>query len=186
MGVRDDRDRWGSSPHTRGARACPRHCRCRRWDHPRIRGEHAHVVDVLVADLGIIPAYAGSTPMPSPFASLPTGSSPHTRGARHGTRSRLRPRRDHPRIRGEHPYPSHHRDCHGGIIPAYAGSTLRLRESVLLSEGSSPHTRGAPTIPPWTPSRSRDHPRIRGEHHLVRVAGNQVHGIIPAYAGSTP
>ena len=72
-----------------------------RWDHPRIRGEHGGVDyrsaeawgssphtrgaqpagAVAVAELGIIPAYAGSTFLPHP----------------------RRPRcEDHPRIRGEH------------------------------------------------------------------------------------
>ena len=75
-------------------------------DHPRIRGEHTGVTDtgtlaagssphtrgaqqlalIKPGDLGIIPAYAGSTNLPAM------------------TRSR---RRDHPRIRGEHiPGPS--------------------------------------------------------------------------------
>ena len=90
--------------------------------------------------------------------------SPHTRGARGQALRRLGPRR---------------------IIPAYAGSTAPVRTGnavgsdhprirgehaaritpQTLAGGSSPHTRGAL------------HPRAR------RV---QEHGIIPAYAGSTP
>ena len=91
------------------------------------------------------------------------GSSPHTRGARR---------------QGASPGPS------GRIIPAYAGSTFRIR----------------------TMARCRtDHPRIRGEHHLLMAPtrfwqGSSPHtrgargarrpgafdcGIIPAYAGST-
>ena len=132
----------GSSPHTRGAlphlRLHVRHHRIipayagstsaghgkasRWWDHPRIRGEHLHVLL---------------------NARMDAGSSPHTRGALSG------------RVRGRFP---------GRIIPAYAGSTsiLRRRNSThrdhprirgehfqgrelrLRSEGSSPHTRGAP------------------------------------------
>ena len=91
----------GSSPHTRGALSAERsrHLRGRiipayagstqrngissysRRDHPRIRGEHV---------------------VPLPGATLAAGSSPHTRGARHGFVRRLLPPR---------------------IIPAYAGST---------------------------------------------------------------
>ena len=90
----------------------------------------------------IIPAYAGST---------------RSRGL---ARERFP---DHPRIRGEHTYAN------------------MEQESIL---GSSPHTRGAPhdgarvlitlriipayagsTFSPiWTREKSRDHPRIRGEH----------------------
>ena len=173
----------GSSPHTRGApspvsrqptirriipayagsTAAPPRRRAMKPDHPRIRGEHA-------AFLAKVKALAGS--------------SPHTRGAResdgcertgariipayagstNGPSSRPPPKADHPRIRGEH----------DGNRPA---SQER--------EGSSPHTRGAPThprhprhnqriIPAYAGSThrlgcagdfGRDHPRIRGEHH---------------------
>ena len=49
----------------------------------------------------------------------------------------------------------------------------------------APHTRGARPrrirrARPW-----RDHPRIRGEHDVAERVGRIVHGIIPAYAGST-
>ena len=152
----------GSSPHTRGAQRMP--------------GSG-------FALAGIIPAYAGSTPAPTPSAA----------GAG-----------DHPRIRGEHPYDEHCVSYRGGssphtrgahplprparlgrgIIPAYAGSTHtmniaspiggdhpRIRgehadqvAKTRFGRGSSPHTRGAPARPgvPASPGR-----------------------IIPAYAGST-
>ena len=193
----------GSSPHTRGARAA-------RWmaatwtgiipayagstisaapevilprDHPRIRGEH-HVVDIVGA--------------------LHSGSSPHTRGARQRsparrTRSRIIPayagstsfvhtdgilKPDHPRIRGEH----------------FDRSVWAVRAA-----GSSPHTRGALSlprvsrlslriIPAYAGSTARssvhwasasDHPRIRGEHRLGESRVLNPCGIIPAYAGST-
>ena len=91
--------------------------------------------------------------------------------------------------------------------------------------GSSPHTRGALRMPrpghqrrriipayagstgvcPWPRKPTRDHPRIRGEHHVAFYAGTgqigssphtrgapsrallvtEPRGIIPAYAGST-
>ena len=172
----------GSSPHTRGAlvvfsldphfrRIIPAYAGSTRAvhlptrvpaDHPRIRGEHARMRG---------------------FRVLARGSSPHTRGARPGRRALLlrrgiipayagstRPtspasavQPDHPRIRGEH---------------------MRVLTSRKDIDGSSPHTRGAPVadvdpesltriIPAyagstdslWTPrARTRDHPRIRGEH----------------------
>ena len=213
----------GSSPHTRGAlpgfsqhRRCVRiipayaGSTCRRWsvpgwrwDHPRIRGEHAR----RMYNRGEL-----------------YGSSPHTRGAlclhrRHRARRRIIPayagstsfsaqsplsKSDHPRIRGEHERPrvvlrhpagsSPHtrgaqRSAHAGhdhvrIIPAYAGSTRCAASSTRVL---------------------RDHPRIRGEHfgtHRVPIdvsgssphtrgapdrgqAGQSCDGIIPAYAGST-
>ena len=131
----------------------------------------------------IIPAYAGSTAILRPVPGR---------------------RQDHPRIRGEHrivclnrwvatgssPHTrgarlGHgHLEDHPGIIPAYAGSTS---SAVFACR------------------RSRDHPRIRGEHPRRgagphRGAGSSPHtrgarrrqavpgllrGIIPAYAGST-
>ena len=136
--------------------------------------------------------------------SARAGSSPHTRGARSRSGIGMRARRDHPRIRGEHP------------------KNGRNREMPL---GSSPHTRGAPRsagsgkpdariIPAYAGSTrniaigsvsSRDHPRIRGEHETsvadvdpesgssphtrgaLRLGAilRQKRRIIPAYAGST-
>ena len=173
------------------------------WDHPRIRGEHISI---------------------SVFEITSPGSSPHTRGAHRGSNRPPRDRRiipayagstpttgtarsnpwDHPRIRGEH---------------------LRMHLVRDGDDGSSPHTRGAPAspvvrvaeggiIPAYAGSTwrrlvalrpSRDHPRIRGEHHLHTVVpavdrGSSPHTrgalhrrphlrrrrrIIPAYAGST-
>ena len=175
----------------------------RERDHPRIRGEHAaidhfdnrfvgsspHTRGALCPlfqhqhNSGIIPAYAGSTSAPC-------------RGAG--------PMRDHPRIRGEHYLRWYWTEYAMGssphtrgalirvtrpirsfrIIPAYAGSTIRL-PVVDLGDG--------------------DHPRIRGEHKFffpsrLTVSGSSPHtrgapilsvedivtpGIIPAYAGST-
>ena len=92
------------------------------WDHPRIRGEHVFQLitkdpcpgssphtrgarELLCADgfrRGIIPAYAGSTPL-TDLKSVGGG--------------------DHPRIRGEHQLPGLQHLFHQRIIPAYAGST---------------------------------------------------------------
>ena len=134
----------GSSPHTRGA-------------HQR--------APVCALDQGIIPAYAGSTETMTPAGGVAVdhprirgehadgaltqmsigGSSPHTRGAPPGhahrdsarriipayagstrpTRSAPPPNRDHPRIRGEH---------------------LEANVNKTITQGSSPHTRGAPTV----------------------------------------
>ena len=108
---------------------------------PRMRGAPAGAVQS-AAEIGIIPAYAGST------HSWPLSRSSMT---------------DHPRVCGEHrPLDVY---CHMaagssprmrgaltagrgfalkiGIIPAYAGSTRKTSERL---------------IPPW------DHPRVCGEH----------------------
>ena len=106
------------------------------------------------------------------------GSSPHTRGA---------------------PGFGAVVDPEGGIIPAYAGSTLVRVANANFDRGSSPHTRGAPAlggsiiwvlriIPAYAGSTdhrprqaptARDHPRIRGEHGLSP-------SIPPTTPGSSP
>ena len=221
--ARDELSLTGSSPHTRGARTgqpaqaegggiIPAYAGSTEAnsldgqtmaDHPRIRGEHlvTCISDAKRAGssphtrgardcrrrrgtgAGIIPAYAGSTPSASPPPA---------------------PRRDHPRIRGEH--------------------ILMTPPSTGLS-GSSPHTRGAQglgeicdnlirIIPAYAGSTGwpkhhiqphPDHPRIRGEHGVAGRLGPGGGGssphtrgarrrrlpslsrrrIIPAYAGST-
>ena len=192
----------GSSPHTRGAQrvraaarvvrgiipayagstATPSTSGSATWDHPRIRGEHDEVV---FYDTGA------------------EGSSPHTRGAReylgwwsndegiipayagstHRVAAWLSRARDHPRIRGEH-----------AVSPS---------DSATLA-GSSPHTRGAPSVSarfcsisriipayagstrrtPRRPLCTRDHPRIRGEHALLPLLGSATPGSSPHTRGA--
>ena len=50
---------------------------------------------------------------------------------------------------------------------------------------SSPHTRGTRRRSRWWARRSRDHPRIRGEHDVVSMDYATGGGIILAYAGNT-
>ena len=138
---RDDADRLGSSPHTRGARKAS----LAGWVSSRI-----------------IPAYAGSTYC----WEDPTDTD-----------------RDHPRIRGEHPF-----------MVALLG----------IAWGSSPHTRGAPTegdatavidgiIPAYAGSTIEDlegedlledHPRIRGEHPACPSPPSQPRGSSPHTRGA--
>ena len=213
----------GSSPHTRGAPIASAHSarmsriipayagstrRGEPWrglaaDHPRIRGEHVSFGAVLLRVAGSSPhtrgARAGGRGIPPTRRIIPAYAGSTTAGA-----VRVRGRRDHPRIRGEH---------HG-----WEGWQL-------ASEGSSPHTRGAPgrcgrprhlsrIIPAYAGStvvdiaeqpHEGDHPRIRGEHTcnsrwVPLMTGSSPHTrgaqglgeicdklgrIIPAYAGST-
>ena len=152
----------GSSPHVRGAHA--------------MTGEKTQVY-------GIIPACAGSTRPNLDCPRLWGGSSPHVRGARQPAAGRVQaggiipacagstsmnglmtcPRRDHPRMCGEHhavssgPHPA-------GDHPRMCGEHLSFMAFLMVSAGSSPHVRGA-------------------RHHLHKIATR--HGIIPACAGST-
>ncbi len=158
--------RSGSSPHTRGVPAQGALDGTAGRDHPRIRGEHHKKKSTGKVDMGIIPAYAGSTPHRSCARRAPRdhprirgehstdvyhpgeveGSSPHTRGApARAGRGTARPS-DHPRIRGEHPNGCIRRRRGRGIIPAYAGSTRDMWMWRPQRPGSSPHTRGAPLL----------------------------------------
>ncbi|KAB7789964.1 hypothetical protein F7D09_1514 [Bifidobacterium leontopitheci] len=153
-----------------------------RGSSPRMRGTLASG-DARHRIGGIIPAYAGNTPMTvhcSPVgrdhprvcgehrchmedSKVSLGSSPRMRGTRDAT------------LGGPH---------RPGIIPAYAGNTARLTVRTRLDG---------------------DHPRVCGEHFRARargwhlkgssprmrgtpadpVAGGRGPGIIPAYAGNT-
>ena len=70
----------GSSPHTRGTPKSRNQRFGCRWDHPRIRGEHATDARRAKFIQGIIPAYAGNTRNYFSLKPISAGSSPHTRG----------------------------------------------------------------------------------------------------------
>ncbi len=154
----------GSSPHTRGAPDCVLRVDDDSQDHPRIRGEHLIAFCGLTMIPRIIPAYAGSTMITCSSVPGRKGSSPHTRGARRRAGRRSPRRRDHPRIRGEHSSRTNLHDAAHGIIPAYAGSTTKSVMPNGKTQGSSPHTRGAPQKALCQTAKLKDHPRIRGEH----------------------
>ena len=152
----------GSSPHVRGAR-------------PR--------VVVALAEVGIIPACAGSTPF-TPFYRVGNRDHPRMCGEHALARPTPRARRgSSPQVRGA--LANRGRRHPGrGIIPACAGSTDCKRKPLIFwwdhprmcgehsprgdvhpnMSGSSPHVRGAPL-------------------HAAREGRPQ--GIIPACAGST-
>ena len=180
----------------------PRPSRCRR-DHPRIRGEHSiclkfcHLtigssphtrgarlgVAGVGINVGIIPAYAGSTWVPSTYPALAA---------------------DHPRIRGEHGPVDGHVDQATGSSPHTRGARTVGRLPVSLV-GIIPAYAGSTPTASGTTRRGTDHPRIRGEHEpshpaAVLMPGSSPHTrgaharlpaspslrrIIPAYAGST-
>ena len=154
----------GSSPHTRGAHEPCVGIAIAAVDHPRIRGEHVEGI---------------------PELSRRIGSSPHTRGAPSSDFRATPQTTDHPRIRGEHWSAEGKKYLAYGIIPAYAGSTMRSLRLLWQSSGSSPHTRGALKHQGWLRLYDEDHPRIRGEHQVRPFGINRARGIIPAYAGST-
>ena len=149
---------------------------------PRMRGTPFLAV-VLESDLGIIPAYAGNT-------EYRQTTNP--------------PRRDHPRVCGEHVdaidiartslgssprmrgthNATFDMDCTMGIIPAYAGNTVS-KPKILSLQWDHPRVCGEHSTssnPPDVVSGSS--PRMRGTRGILS-RGSPSHGIIPAYAGNT-
>ena len=177
----------GSSPHTRGARIayCSKSSKRRIIpayagsttaslpsagrvaDHPRIRGEHASWPETATRSPGSSPHTRGAL-REGDSAYRMLGIIPAYAGSTFGTHRVPIDVSDHPRIRGEHRWRHHDR------LPA---------------PGSSPHTRGAPTVQVAAVQRPRiipayagstlphsgwggddgDHPRIRGEHKMSRA-----------------
>ena len=149
---------------------------------PRMRGAPARCGRDLHV-WGIIPAYAGST---------------------HCTHHLYTCGWDHPRVCGEH-------DSKHGCMYIWQGSSPRMRGALYVATfmivfpGIIPAYAGSTQRPPMNPRRSRDHPRVCGEHishcrktprqrgssprmrgalEITRIELIEV-GIIPAYAGST-
>ena len=174
--------RLGSSPHARGTRrvhgqqgrirgiipACAGNTTGRRrttrpsGDHPRMRGEH----HIPVARSG---GHAGSSPhargtqvfrrlVPKALRIIPACA-----GNTQYRRERRRPKRDHPRMRGEHEPKAPIIDRKPGSSP-HARGTHRHAPSPRRSTGIIPACAGNTCVrsremfTPW------DHPRMRGEH----------------------
>ena len=132
---------------------------------------------------GIIPAYAGST-------HRRTWTRPRARDhprvcGEHSTRTSTRSRSagSSPRMRGAPPLVGCEDEA-GGIIPAYAGSTLTGCDTP-CELGDHPRVCGEHPALGWIASAAGgSSPRMRGaHHHPQRLRGRG--GIIPAYAGST-
>ena len=198
-----DRESMGSSPHARGARRQGHRGRGRRGIIPACAGSTPISAMGIPSDRGSSP-HARGAPLGAEDARLLGGIIPACAGSTRHLRRLDLACEDHPRMRGEHgsclreaprspgssphargaPRACRHTACQAGIIPACAGSTVRLRLR-MLQQG--------------------DHPRMRGEHpdhgsHIPRPVGSSPHargaqgagavrraevGIIPACAGST-
>ena len=151
-------------------------------DHPRIRGEHAaqldgsqdfvgssphtrgarRTVNLLASEQGIIPAYAGSTD---------------------GYFCAYVPDRDHPRIRGEHPYPAQKHRQRWGSSPHTRGALLSV-PTLLLPLGIIPAYAGSTITLMCMRTVTRDHPRIRGEHSFAQLIQKVNEGSSPHTRGA--
>ncbi|TDQ53226.1 hypothetical protein EV190_10415 [Actinorugispora endophytica] len=151
-------------------------------DHPRVRGEHWPFRFVAKSYRGPSPRARGARVRGGGLRGG-GGTIPACAGSTHSPVSPESDRRDHPRVRGEHPAararPFHPRgpsprargarcrtgaeDLRSGTIPACAGSTYRFL----------PVRFGA-----------RDHPRVRGEHPSSSAAARKRRGPSPRARGA--
>ena len=146
----------------------------------------------------------GEHPLGECIAYAPQGSSPHVRGARRKSPCRcpctgiipacagstfvvsrkILSARDHPRMCGEHVMPTAMAGHRIGIIPACAGST-HSKPTTRWSTRDHPRMCGEHRqLPQVPPQRAGSSPHVRGAQQptLPRI---EMHGIIPACAGST-
>ena len=149
---------------------------------PHSRGTQSEILNDFM-DAGIIPAFAGNTT--SAIGGFAAGG-------------------DHPRIRGEHPFKTPFSSSGLGSSPHSRG-TLRYCRIKISFPGIIPAFAGNTTTLNNQNRAYKDHPRIRGEHHILRFltsaqSGSSPHsrgtrlatqspkaqpGIIPAFAGNT-
>ena len=156
----------------------------RGWDHPRSRGECGVPAPITPGSAGSSPLSRGilRTGRPSSWAR---GIIPALAGNTHSSSSLTRPRRDHPRSRGE-----------------YRSLTVSNREG----DGSSPLSRGIPSSWParWLvmgiiPALAGntlvilplgvvvgDHPRSRGEYSIAGRRAGMAEGSSPLSRGILP
>ena len=172
----------GSPPHARGARgqgapwrdrrgitpACAGSTRhgggsfCRRWDHPRMRGEHSAAADSLAGGRGS-PPHARGAPVGLPEIEVAARITPACAGSTVYRDTRVMLFTDHPRMRGEH-HPRPLAAQRGRGSPPHARGALSIQRSVPAENRITPACAGS------TPSRGlssgppRDHHRMRGEH----------------------
>ena len=153
-----------------------------REDHPRMCGEHLTAVLLL---------------------NLPSGSSPHVRGAHRGrVAARLQagiipacagstPRpcstpllpRDHPRMCGEHSYRFVPMMMYGGSSPHVRGA--RRGEHVgQHRQGIIPACAGSTPVLAMRRAAAGDHPRMCGEHRLPHIEPSTLWGSSPHVRGA--
>ena len=138
----------GSSPHARGTRrgfrrhefpygiipACAGNTRIvsfrspRTWDHPRMRGEHSHAVDVFNLGVGSSP-HARGTPSNMRAAWTASGIIPACAGNTRGMALIGDALRDHPRMRGEHAVERPTKQDRMGSSPHARGTRVRCARS---------------------------------------------------------
>ena len=153
-----------------------------RGDHPRLRGEHITPVGARSRARGSSPLARGALAVVA-SRGLRGGIIPACAGST-SSASRERARaRDHPRLRGEHPYATRLTKNAGGSSPLARGALLPPTFFCLLPR-IIPACAGS-TISRSPPSLSGgDHPRLRGEHASEEHAHPLLRGSSPLARGA--
>ncbi len=174
----------GSPPHARGARQAGRRlspapritpacagstrsrsrCSPRRWDHPRMRGEHLiHSTNVPLRRGS--PPHARGAPSLSLRTEMMSGITPACAGSTGRDVDAAIGAWDHPRMRGEHDVLDAEAIPDQGSPPHARGARVPLGDRQ-LRPGITPACAGSTTGSSGSTGSSGDHPRMRGEHSL--------------------
>ena len=175
----------------------------RRRDHPRVCGEHGHVLSVADRYSGSSPRVRG-TPVERHAPQLQVGIIPACAGNTLACTSAGRTTWDHPRVCGEHASPARASNFSAGSSPRVRGTPMSSRREE-QENGIIPACAGSTYGSSSGQRQAGDHPRVCGEHGrvfcpAVRLAGSSprvrgtpelagvvgdAQGIIPACAGNT-
>ena len=172
-------------------------------DHPRMRGEHSSGWNSCCRSRGSSPHARGALGAAEGAGRRP-GIIPACAGSTSRQTTPCRLSRDHPRMRGEHRPATRQSSTTAGSSP-HARGALRDGLDGRSHLGIIPACAGSTKAASGFLPRSKDHPRMRGEH-MAMICGRPLglgssphargaqlhglrvcitHGIIPACAGST-
>ena len=196
-------DRVGIIPACAGSTKKPRKASSVTRNHPRMRGEHGSFPHRMSSGRGSSPHARGAR-APHHRRGGRFGIIPACAGSTCRCRTSRRTARDYPRMRGEHSRADFCSDRLSGSSPHARGAlssarVLRHLVGIIPACAESTHGRMG------SRAGGRDHPRMRGEHHIcpalsTAAVGSSPHargarfyhvltaadpGIIPACAGST-
>ena len=192
----------GSSPHVRGARSpepstwtrqgiIPACAGSTQWshcihgllgDHPRMCGEHSGGSAVGNSIGGSSPHVRGAQRQ-FRYHKLPSGIIPACAGSTHCPPTHLVSARDHPRMCGEH-------SSGIGMIRYGTGSSPHVRgaraDTIVRTclRGIIPACAGSTPTPSAGRTSRRDHPRMCGEHALVKLKDTGDRGSSPHVRGA--
>ena len=133
-----------------------------KWAHPRSRGEHGIRVILTLGRAGSSPLTRGAPPH-LPHRISPGGLIPAHAGSTLGAAHHLPPTTAHPRSRGEHARRGTPFTADDGSSPLTRGAPATIDRSTAIRRLIPAHAGSTMRLRP-TSERQRAHPRSRGEH----------------------